>query len=77
MSKQNYGTMCRNIIANLRDRNILPPTVEYRSGKGLIKLTGTDGRYSVVIFGTAKEIHFFLEGVQYAEVLNFPTNKKA
>ena len=74
MSKNNYGQLVQNLLTDLRDRKVLPSTFEYRSGKGLVRLTG-GGAYQIVTFGTAKEIHFFLEGIQYMDFLSLPTNQ--
>ena len=77
MSKDNYTKMCKSLLSNLIDRKILPTSYQFISGKGLVRFTNTSGSYSTEETGTAKEIYYFLCGIQYGEVLNFPTNKEA
>ena len=75
MSKDNYSVMVRTLLENLIDRKLVPSTYEFRKGKGLVRLTGTDGRYSVEETGNAKEIYYFLCGIQHAQMLALPCNK--
>lgn len=75
MSNVKYPQLCANLIRILKEQGELLPNIEYMSSKGLIRRTSNTGSYSVIFYGTAKEVFSFLEGIQYAAFANFPTNK--
>ena len=62
------------LLAQLQDNKMLPTS--YEIGRNtLIRRTSTAGNYSVIFWGTFKEICIYLEGMQHLEMLNYPTNK--
>lgn len=62
------------LLAQLQENKMLP--VSYEIGRcNLIQRTSTAGNYSVIFWGTFKEICIYLEGMQHLEMLNYPTNK--
>lgn len=77
MQKQNYSVLVRTLLQDLQERKLLPTFYTFISGKGLARKNSTAGNYSIEEYGSAKEIYYFLCGVQHANLLNLPTNKSA
>jgi hypothetical protein len=75
MSKDNYSKMCKSLLSNLIDRNVVPTSYQFKSGVGLVRFNNTHGSYSTEETGTAKEIYYFLCGIQHAQMLALPCNK--
>ncbi len=76
MSNAKYPKLCANLIKSLQEQGELLPNIEYMASKGLVR-RNENTSFSVIHYGTAKEVFAFLEGVQYMAFANLPTNKNA
>jgi len=76
MSKYNYSVMVRTLLENLQERKLVPMSYKFISGKGLARVNSNiPGNYSMEETGNAKDIYYFLCGIQHAQMLALPCNQ--
>ena len=68
MYKDNFKKLVENSIANLIERGLLHQSVQYRTNVGLVKVS-EGGNYSTIHSGTPKQVHAFLEGINYLDMM--------
>lgn len=73
MSNVKYPDLCRKLIKSLKEQGELLPNIEYMPNR-LVR-THEGGNYSVIQYGSPKEIFAFLEGIQFVAFANLPTNQ--